>query len=101
MPARNGVVEFDINKLPPAVCHKLDDYVKDVLNSRATSDAFKTQSQPVYKPAEGDSDSDSSSESSISSQGGDGAAGAPPVPKPAEGKASTKASELWSKMNGQ
>ncbi len=30
-PEKNGVVEFDINKLSPVMCHKLDTYVKEQL----------------------------------------------------------------------
>ncbi len=34
MPSKNGVVEFDINKLTAAQCYELDNYVNDCIQKK-------------------------------------------------------------------
>lgn len=77
---KKNSITFDINKLPPAICHKLEKYVNDCLSEGKKQTqplpvpqqpVVPQQSAPVARPPPNgiDSDSDSdSSESSISSQ---------------------------------
>ena len=38
-PEKNGVVEFDLNKLPSAMLYKLDQYVKEKMEEEAAEKA--------------------------------------------------------------